>query len=147
MNQEKYEKLKRRAEASKERAYQRSLANRQSKPNYIMMDCLKEIRFSNKSGSHVGCVRISPANNKQHELRKFEVCYALAKKGHKFITEAIFESTGKRADVIDLSEAVVFEILCSETKEQCLAKTESYPDIFEIRIISANVEWKKKLIE
>jgi len=147
MDQDKYEKMKRRAMASKQRAYQRSLANQRSKPNYVMMDCLKEIRFSNKSGSHVGCVRISSANTLKHELRKFEICYALAKKGHKFITEAIFEPSGKRADVVCLDKAVIYEVLCSETKEQCLAKTESYPDIFEIRTVDANVEWNNKLIE
>lgn len=92
----------------------------------VNRDILNLLRFSNRSGSHVNCIRISTSNSWEHELQKIKVCWNLLKEKRKFLTEAIFLD-GKRADIIDLSKGEVIEILHTETVEEFKKKTDSYP--------------------
>ena len=109
----------------------------------IINENLQLVRFSNRSGSHTGCVRIFPNNTESHERTKFEICLFLAKAGKEFITEAIFEK-GARADIVILDEGIVIEVLESETKEQFEEKVKKYPESLEVCGVNKD-NWKKEL--
>ena len=47
------------------------------------------------------------------------------------ITEAIFNNNS-RADVVDLSSGVIYEILFSEKEEDCDKKVKKYPEEFKL---------------
>ncbi len=85
--------------------------------------CLNLVRISNRVGSHVGCVRIG-SESREHFIKKAEVCFDLKKRGHLFVSEGIFKD-GQRADIIDLTEGYIYEILKSET--DIMLKKKSYP--------------------
>lgn len=53
-------------------------------------------------------------------------------KGHKFITEGIFNN-GSRCDVIDLTSGVVYEILNTEDEKKFEEKIKKYPKEVEIK--------------
>ena len=59
----------------------------------------------------------------------------LKKWGHEFYTEAIFEPSGLRADVIDADTGIVYEVYQTESMES-LKKKASLS--FEVRFVSAN---------
>jgi DNA-binding Lrp family transcriptional regulator len=46
------------------------------------------------------CVRINPKNSFEHELKKFKICYNLAKEGKMFITEAISRDGKRKFDIV-----------------------------------------------
>ena len=71
---------------------------------------------------------------KEHELKKFEVAWELIEQGHDILTEVIFKNK-KRADIVDLTEGIVYEILKSETIEQAKNKVRGYPDYFAVEFI------------
>lgn len=71
-------------------------------------------------------MRLSKNNHYIHEYAKFKKAWSLLQDGKEFLTEGIFEN-GSRADVIDLTEGVVYEILFSEKEENILLKKEVYP--------------------
>ena len=105
---------------------------------------LRLIRLSNRN--HKNCIRIGENETYNHARAKFEVCMKLLKWGKSFYTEAIFEGGG-RADVFNLSEMVVIEILESETEAQCMEKIKKYPPglSFEIAYMENDkLEWKVK---
>jgi len=140
-----YEKKKLRAQASRQRSYEKHVNKLKTSSEFRIKEGLEEIRFSNRSGSHVNCIRIFPNNTLEHEHTKFMVCWTLRKWGHDFITEPIFNNN-KRADVIDLSEGIVYEIIKSETEAKLADKTETYPDVFEIRKVDANIQFNEKML-
>lgn len=143
MKQEKYEKLKRKARESKQRAYKKHLEKQKGSDWYKKKESLNELRFSNKSGSHINCFRGSVgAESPEHLDTKYKVWKKLREWEHDIIVEAIFKN-GKRADIIDLSEAIIYEITHSETEEELKEKTKSYPEVFEIRRIDANKEFEE----
>lgn len=83
---------------------------------------LKQIR----SGTDVNKVRFSAANSDSHEIGKARIALQLLRQGHDFITEAEFRDGG-RADVFDLVTGEVWEVLTSETEEECKEKIKKYP--------------------
>jgi len=99
-------------------------------------DAMREIRHSNKIGSHRNCLRLSTANTKEHELKKFEICWELLKEGKEFITEAIFDN-GSRADILVLDDNKIIEILHSEKEIDCIQKARKYPALFELEMVRA----------
>ena len=111
-------------------------------------DGLNNIRNGNRG--HCGCFRFykgpKRGNTWEHEFRKMQICWELKKRGIVFYTEAIFHN-GKRADVIDLTNAIIYEVLMSEKLEECKKKVEQYPEFFEMRYVPADVEWETKLID
>jgi len=40
-------------------------------------DAVREIRISNKIGSHRNCIRINVNNSLEHELAKLRICYLI----------------------------------------------------------------------
>jgi hypothetical protein len=89
---------------------------------------LQHIRISNRK---LNCLRWGSNETKGHILKKLEVCIELKEIEHEFITEAIFVNGG-RADVIDLTEGVVYEVLVSEKEENFNEKIKKYPEEFEV---------------
>ena len=103
------------------------------------------VRSSNKCGSHRNCIRLSPANSIEHERKKFEICWWLLKNKYTFITEAIFEKSG-RADIFILDTGVAIEILHSETDKQFDAKLDKYPDEIKVHKIRSDEQFNEELI-
>ena len=113
------------------RAKRRAYLSQKYKREHVRSS-LNLVKFSNRCGSHVSCIRFSIAESWQHIAKKIEVCCVLRELRHDFLTEAIFLN-GSRCDVLDITEGVVYEILHSETEEQLAEKIKHYPD--ELRII------------
>ena len=97
-------------------------------------DAIREIRHSNKVGSHRNSIRISTANSIEHEIAKLKTCYNLIKEGKEIITEAIFNN-GSRADIVVLDDHKIIEILHSEKERDCIKKSEKYPALFELEMV------------
>ena len=91
------------------------------------------LRMSNR---HRNVLRWSPNETIEHISRKFEICIKLKEWGHEFYTEAIFEPSGLRADVIDADTGVVYEVYQSEGMESLKKKAALYP--LEVRFVDAN---------
>lgn len=96
-------------------------------------DAMREIRHSNKIGSHRNCIRINVGNSIEHEIAKLRICYELIKEGKEVITEAIFNN-GSRADILVLDDYKIIEVLYSESEESCLEKFKRYPDLFTLEM-------------
>ena len=91
------------------------------------------LRMSNR---HRNVLRWSPNETIEHISRKFEICMKLKEWGHEFYTEAIFEPSGLRADVIDADTGVVYEVYQTEGMESLKKKAALYP--LEVRFVDAN---------
>ena len=91
------------------------------------------LRMSNR---HRNVLRWSPNETIEHVSRKFEICMLLKKWGHEFYTEAIFDDSGLRADVIDADTGIVYEVYQTEGMESLKKKAMFYP--LEVRFVSAN---------
>ena len=91
------------------------------------------LRMSNR---HKNVLRWSPNETIEHISRKFEICIKLKEWGHEFYTEAIFEPSGLRADLIDADEGVVYEVYQTESMESLKKKALLYP--LEVRFVDAN---------
>jgi len=98
---------------------------------YALRNNLNLIRFSNRTGSHINCFRFNLSESREHIYKKLEVCIELMKENHKFITEAVFVDE-RRADVFDLSDGVVYEILNSESDKGFEEKVKRYPEELEV---------------
>jgi len=90
-------------------------------------------------------IKISKSNTFIHEVIKSCVCKIIRDKGNTFVTEARFTSMD-RADVFDLSEGVVYEIVNSESNESIDLKRERYP-VRELIIIRTKDYENNKLCE
>ena len=91
------------------------------------------LRMSNR---HRNVLRWSPNETVEHVSRKFEICMLLKKWGHEFYTEAIFDDSGLRADVIDADTGIVDEVYKTESMDSLKKKAMFYP--LEVRFVSAN---------
>lgn len=76
-------------------------------------------------------IKINVGNTLEHEMAKLKKSYELVKGGKTIITEAIFK-TGGRADIFNLTDLQVFEILHSEREKEALIKTAKYPEGLDI---------------
>ena len=99
------------------------------------------LRMSNR---HKNVLRWSPNETVEHVSRKFEICMLLKKWGHEFYTEAIFEPSGLRADVIDADTGVIYEVVNTEGVESLAKKQGLYP--LEIRVVNANQKFSEELL-
>ena len=99
------------------------------------------LRMSNR---HRNVMRWSPNETIEHVSRKFEICFQLKKWGHEFYTEAIFEPSGLRADVIDADTGVVYEVNQTEGIESLKKKAMFYP--LEVRFINANEDFTEEML-
>lgn len=94
----------------------------------LINERIQTIRQSNRK---YDCVRGGRNEGKSHFLAKAELAYNLMNAGHTIITEAIFNSGG-RADVVDLTDGIIYEVLDSEETINLENKRSKYPDIFKI---------------
>lgn len=121
-----YAKMKESYYKAKRRAY----LSQKYKHEHIRSS-LNLIKFSNRCGSHVNCIRFSLGESWQHIAKKVEICCVLRELKHDFLTEAIF-ANGSRCDVLDITEGVVYEILHSETEKQLAEKIKRYPETLRV---------------
>ena len=91
------------------------------------------LRTSNRNRN---AFRWSTNETKAHIEMKFAICKKLKEWGHEFYTEAIFEPSGLRADVIDADEGIIYEVVNTEGVESIAKKKGMYP--LEIRVVTAN---------
>lgn len=134
------DKLNARIEKQKQRrqeSYERHIVNLKAAPVYRLRECLDAIRVSNRSGSHLNDFRYFPNNTDEHEDMKYAIFKELRKRGHDIFVEPIF-TNGARADILDCSEQLIYEVRSTETIEELQEKIRSYPEIFEVVAIDAN---------
>lgn len=72
-------------------------------------------------------VKYNTSNTFLHEIVKASIVLLLKKKKHCTSTECIFEKNYKRADVYDLTDDVVYEVLHSEKEKSIEIKGLDYP--------------------
>jgi hypothetical protein len=108
----------------------------------IINDNLRLLDPYSRHGSYVNQIRINIGNSYEHERLKFDECFRLKKKGYDFFTEAEFPNGG-RADIVDLVNGEIIEILHSETIEEAMDKTKKYPSDLFVRFIHTHDALKK----
>ena len=99
------------------------------------------LRMSNR---HRNVLRWSHNETVEHISMKFEICMKLKKWGHEFYTEAIFDDSGLRADVIDADTGVVYEVYQTEGIKSLKKKAQFYP--LEVRFVDANQQFEEKML-
>jgi len=104
----------------------------------------KVSRLLRASNRNRNAFRWSTSETEEHIDMKFQICKQLKEWGHEFYTEAIFDSTGLRADVIDADEGVVYEVVNYEGDASMKKKVNNYP--LEVRFISANDVFREELL-
>ena len=96
---------------------------------------------------HKGCLFWNPDETEAHLNMKFEICKQLSKWKHEFYSEAIFTHGRGRADVIDASAGIIYEVKASESDESLALKKAKYPQEFELRIVDAKAKFNEKLLQ
>ena len=99
------------------------------------------LRTSNRNRN---AFRWSNNETKAHIDMKFAICRKLKEWGHEFYTEAIFDDTGLRADVIDEDAGIIYEVVNTENNDSILRKGRHYP--LEIRVVNANQKFSEDLL-
>jgi len=99
------------------------------------------LRMSNRNRN---AFRWSTNETKAHIDMKFAICKTLKEWGHEFYTEAVFDSSGLRADVIDADEGIIYEVVNTESASSIARKKHHYP--LEIREINANQKFTEDLM-
>jgi len=113
--------------ACKKRAYQNHIIRLREKC-FGVNERLQYIRVSNRK---LNCLRWHSNESYSHILKKLDICIELKELKHEFICEAIFVN-GSRADVVDLSDGIIYEILVSEKEENFVEKIKKYPKCFRV---------------
>jgi len=126
------DKIKQSIFESKKRAYQNHIIRLREKC-FGVNTRLQHIRVSNRK---LNCLRGHNNESREHIIKKLDICRWLKEINHIFITEAIFVN-GSRADIVDLTEGVIYEVLCSEKEEDCDRKIKKYPG--EFRVVKVKV--------
>ena len=99
-------------------------------------ESMRTVRFSNKSGSYLNCIRLNPQSKGPHNDKMIELCKGYLEMGIPFYTEVIFEKPySGRADILLPSQFEIVEVLHTESDARFNAK--SYPDIFKISKVRA----------
>ena len=111
--------------------------NKQEQRNKIS----RMLRTSNRNRN---VLRWGKGETRNHIYTKFEICMQLKEWGHEFYTEAIFEPSGLRADVIDADTGVVYEVYQTEGMESLKKKAQFYP--LEVRFINANEDFTEDML-
>jgi len=120
---------------SKKRAYLRHLAKLKEKC-FSVSNNLNYIRFSNRK---LNCLRWHNNESYSHILKKLDICISLKNSNHDFITEGIFINNS-RADIIDLTDGIIYEILVSEEEKDFYEKIKKYPNNFKVIKVKVNSE-------
>jgi hypothetical protein len=98
----------------------------------IVNDNMRTLALSPKSGSHVNCFKYHPQNTEEHERLKFEIFKELRDQNIPVMVEAIFVN-GCRADIFDLLNGEIIEVLHTESPQEAKEKVLSYPSILTYR--------------
>lgn len=102
---------------------------------FKVLDAINELKFSSRSSRNHFI--FYPNNSDLHEDVKFKIFKLLRRSGYDVFVEAEFKSGG-RADLIDASNCIIYEVLGTERDDDCNQKVMKYPDVFEIRKIDAH---------
>ena len=121
------EKIKESQVRCKKRA-QKAHIDRLKEKCYGLSSRLQYIRLSNRK---LNCLRWHNNESREHIIKKLDICRCLKRRNHIFITEAIFLD-GSRADIVDLTSSVIYEVLVSEKEESLEEKKKRYPKVFGI---------------
>ena len=89
---------------------------------------LQHIRVSNRK---LNCLRWHNNESREHIIKKLDICRWLKEINHVFVSEAIFLNNS-RADIIDLTDGVIYEVLVSEKEDSFKEKIKKYPEEFEV---------------
>lgn len=100
------------------------------------------IRISNRTKN---VLRWSSGETKAHVYMKLEICNWLKEQGKEFYTEAIFLN-GSRCDVLNADNLIIYEVLNSEKEDNIELKKGYYPEIFEIRKVNANQQFREEIL-
>ena len=111
--------------------------NKQEQRNKIS----RMLRTSNRNRN---VLRWGKGETRNHIYTKFEICMQLKEWGHEFYTEAIFEPSGLRADVIDADTGIVYEVHNTEPTDSLVRKAQNYP--LEVRFVDANIDFEDKML-
>ena len=118
--------------ACKRRAYENHIDKLREKC-FGVNERLQNIRIGNRK---LNCLRWHNNESRQHILKKLNICIELKELKHEFICEAIF-TNGSRADVVDLTSGIIYEILVSEDEEKFYEKIKKYPKEFRVIKVKA----------
>ena len=97
---------------------------------------LELIRVGNRK---LNCLRWHNNESREHIIKKLDICRWLKEINHSFITEAIFLD-GSRADIVDLTASVIYEVVVSESEESFNEKVKKYPRIFRVVKVLTKVQ-------
>src|SRR3990167_8955346 len=97
-----------------------------------MREALQTIEFSNRSGSHVGCIRLSNNCSDIHNDKIIEIAKEFNRLQIPYLTEAKFRNNLGKCDIVNLATHEIYEIAVSESDKSIIAKQKKYPDIFKI---------------
>ncbi len=86
----------------------------------------------------INVIRLNTHNSWKHEKKKCKGCYELQLANKHYIVEAKFTKGRGIADILNLDEGKVVEILQSETLKQAKKKTKKYPEELKITYVSCN---------
>ena len=115
-----------------------------SRGNLVQQRRNEVSRLLRTSNRNRNAFRWSPNETEAHIDMKFHICKQLKRWGHEFYTEAIFNDTGLRADVIDADEGIIYEVVNTESSDSILRKSHHYP--LEIRVVNANQKFTEGLL-
>ena len=94
--------------------------------------CISLVRRSNRS---INEVKVSSGESQEHMDKKIEVCKRLTAEGKHFMTEAIFEQGGGRADILVLDSFTVIEIVKTESFKSIKRKIDEYPEGIKFEVV------------
>lgn len=91
-----------------------------------MLKRRESLRLVKESNVKINVIRGSSGETMQHYLAKTKLCEILQTFKKWYITEARFK-TGGRADILNLDDLTVYEVLMTETEAQFKEKLKYYP--------------------
>jgi len=94
----------------------------------------KELLNNLTSDCKVNWFKIRANESIEHAILKFRKAYELVKLGHEVVIEAKFRSGG-RADILDITDYKIFEVLHSEKLADAKKKVLKYPDYLEVEFL------------
>ena len=99
------------------------------------------IRTLRPTGNKVNSLNFRPNETYEHKLLKFILYDRLQRKGYEIYTECTFLD-GSRGDCIAIKNGLGygFEILVSETEQECTEKIKKYPNLFEWIMIKSKLD-------
>lgn len=95
---------------------------------------LQYIRSSNRN-LNVLKFSVEPAESFDHFMAKAQFFHKLRAQRHNVVSEAIFMGSRGRCDIFDLTDGVVYEIVCSEKEASLIEKSQKYPQDIKVIVV------------